>query len=320
MKRLLYLLFILTSSLLLSSCGNKYYYDLEKINITTTTNIMKDLADRIGGEKVNVYSLMGPGIDPHQYIARPNDFIALDKADLIIASGLHLEGKIIGVIESFENDGNKNVLNIGTSLINSDKKDLLIENENFGGLYDPHFWFDINLYIEATTIIKDKLILLDSNNREYYQNNFDSYLTELLELIKYAKDNFSKIKENNRYLITAHDAFEYLGKEFGFTVMSLQGLSTEAEVSPSDVKEIIDIILKYKIVAIFPETSVPIETITSVKEALNRNNYKVTIGGNLYSDSLGGNSDDDTYIKMYKKNIDTIVASLGGGNNNEWLY
>lgn len=320
MKRLLYLLFILTSSLLLSSCGNKYYYDLEKINITTTTNIMKDLADRIGGEKVNVYSLMGPGIDPHQYIARPNDFIALDKADLIIASGLHLEGKIIGVIESFENDGNKNVLNIGTSLINSDKKDLLIENENFGGLYDPHFWFDINLYIEATTIIKDKLILLDSNNREYYQNNFDSYLTELLELIKYAKDNFSKIKENNRYLITAHDAFEYLGKEFGFTVMSLQGLSTEAEVSPSDVKEIIDIILKYQIIAIFPETSVPIETITSVKEALNRKNYKVTIGGNLYSDSLGGNSDDDTYIKMYKKNIDTIVASLGGGNNNEWLY
>lgn len=320
MKRLLYLLFILTSSLLLSSCGNKYYYDLEKINITTTTNIMKDLADRIGGEKVNVCSLMGPGIDPHQYIARPNDFIALDKADLIIASGLHLEGKIIGVIESFENDGNKNVLNIGTSLINSDKKDLLIENENFGGLYDPHFWFDINLYIEATTIIKDKLILLDINNREYYQNNFDSYLTELLELIKYAKDNFSKIKENNRYLITAHDAFEYLGKEFGFTVMSLQGLSTEAEVSPSDVKEIIDIILKYQIVAIFPETSVPIETITSVKEALNRNNYKVTIGGNLYSDSLGGNSDDDTYIKMYKKNIDTIVASLGGGNNNEWLY
>lgn len=320
MKRLLYLLFILTSSLLLSSCGNKYYYDLEKINITTTTNIMKDLADRIGGEKVNVYSLMGPGIDPHQYIARPNDFIALDKADLIIASGLHLEGKIIGVIESFENDGNKNVLNIGTSLINSDKKDLLIENENFGGLYDPHFWFDINLYIEATTIIKDKLILLDSNNKEYYQNNFDSYLTELLELIKYAKDNFSKIKENNRYLITAHDAFEYLGKEFGFTVMSLQGLSTEAEVSPSDVKEIIDIILKYQIIAIFPETSVPIETITSVKEALNRKNYKVTIGGNLYSDSLGGNSDDDTYIKMYKKNIDTIVASLGGGNNNEWLY
>lgn len=320
MKRLLYLLFILTSSLLLSSCGNKYYYDLEKINITTTTNIMKDLADRIGGEKVNVYSLMGPGIDPHQYIARPNDFIALDKADLIIASGLHLEGKIIGVIESFENDGNKNVLNIGTSLINSDKKDLLIENENFGGLYDPHFWFDINLYIEATTIIKDKLILLDINNKEYYQNNFDSYLTELLELINYAKDNFSKIKENNRYLITAHDAFEYLGKEFCFTVMSLQGLSTEAEVSPSDVKEIIDIILKYQIVAIFPETSVPIETITSVKEALNRNNYKVTIGGNLYSDSLGGNSDDDTYIKMYKKNIDTIVASLGGGNNNEWLY
>jgi manganese/zinc/iron transport system substrate-binding protein len=317
MKRLLYLLFILTSSLLLSSCGNKYYYDLEKINITTTTNIMKDLADRIGGEKVNVYSLMGPGIDPHQYIARPNDFIALDKADLIIASGLHLEGKIIGVIESFENDGNKNVLNIGTSLINGDKKDLLIENENFGGLYDPHFWFDINLYIEATTIIKDKLILLDSNNKEYYQNNFDSYLTELLELIKYAKDNFSKIKENNRYLITAHDAFEYLGKEFGFTVMSLQGLSTEAEVSPSDVKEIIDIILKYQIIAIFPETSVPIETITSVKEALNRKNYKVTIGGNLYSDSLGGNSDDDTYIKMYKKNIDTIVASLGGGNNNE---
>lgn len=320
MKRLLYLLFILTSSLLLSSCGNKYYYDLEKINITTTTNIMKDLADRIGGEKVNVYSLMGPGIDPHQYIARPNDFIALDKADLIIASGLHLEGKIIGVIESFENDGNKNVLNIGTSLINGDKKDLLIENENFGGLYDPHFWFDINLYIEATTIIKDKLILLDINNKEYYQNNFDSYLTELLELIKYAKDNFSKIKENNRYLITAHDAFEYLGKEFGFTVMSLQGLSTEAEVSPSDVKEIIDIILKYQIIAIFPETSVPIETITSVKEALNRKNYKVTIGGNLYSDSLGGNSDDDTYIKMYKKNIDTIVASLGGGNNNEWLY
>lgn len=315
MRKIFSLILLFAFSSVLFSCYPKFIYDKDKINITITTNIIKDLALNIGGEHVNVYSLMGPGEDPHQYIAKPYDYIALDKADLILVSGLHLEGKMTSIFESFKKRNDKHVLILGDTIIeksSNDLKALLIEDYNFGGNFDPHFWFDLDLYKEAARFVSQNLILIDPSNEQYYTNNYEKYAAELDSLNFEIINLLNSVSSNNRFLISAHDAFAYFGKKYNFKIKSLQGLSTESEVSPNDIKEIVDLITKHNIKAIFPETSVPIETITSVKEALKRKGYQVTIGENLYSDSLGDKADDNTYIKMYLKNVNSIIDALKG--------
>lgn len=313
MKKTLYTFIILLIGLTLVSCQNRYQYVEGKINVTATTNVMANLAEEIGGEKVSVYALMGAGIDPHQYIARPSDYSALDKADFILVSGLNLEGKMTAIFESYQKQSNRFVLSIGSEIIeksNDDIKTLLIEDENFGGNYDPHFWFNIDLYKEAAKYVYLSFIELDSENLSYYESRYLSYVDELSQLDNEVFNSLEDISVEERVLITAHDAFQYFGRKYDFTVYSLQGLSTEDEVSPSDVKDVVEVVKRHNVKAIFPETSVPVETITSVKEALNREGYSVIIGGNLYSDSLGDSEDDNTYIKMYKKNIKIIIDAF----------
>lgn len=313
MKKLLNTLIVFIFGAILVSCQPRYQYIEDKINITATTNVMADLANEIGGENVSVYALMAAGIDPHQYIARPSDYTALNKADMILVSGLNLEGKMTSIFESYDKQSNKFVLSIGNKILSesSDElKSLLIEDENFGGNYDPHFWFDIDLYKEAAKYVFEALKELDNTNASYYEDRLNNYLLELNTLNEEIILNLSSIENTDRFLITAHDAFQYFGNKYDFKVYSLQGLSTEDEVSPSDIREVVSVVKEHNVKAIFPETSVPVETITSVKEALSRDGYDVVVGGNLYSDSLGDSDDDNTYIKMYLKNVNIILKAF----------
>lgn len=294
----------------LTSCFQPFQYDESKINVTVTTNIMADLVKQIGQEHVNVYSLMGAGVDPHQYVARPNDYLALDKADLILASGLHLEGKMVEIFQSFSKQNNKHVLVVGDSIkdySHDDLKNLLIVNSDFGANYDPHFWFNIDLFKEAAHYVKEILITIDQNNSLDYKLNYQNYISELNQLKHEITLMLEVIPLSDRFLISAHDAFEYFGKEFHFDILALQGLSTESQISPADIKEMIAFIIEKDIKMVFPETSVPVETVMALTEALKRQNHPIVIGENLYSDSLGDNLDDNTYILMYKKNVQSIV-------------
>lgn len=313
MKRILKVLLSFVVLLFLVGCSNNYKYNPEKVNVTTTTNIIKDLVLQIGGDKVNVYTLMGPGVDPHQYVARPSDYNALSNADLIVASGLHLEGKMVGILDSYKNQSNKEILIVGDEIATNsadELKSLLILDESFGDNYDPHFWFDIDLYKEAARYVYLKLSEIDNNNQNYYEERYSIYLNELDNLSLMITNMLDDIEPKDRYLISSHDAFQYFGNKYQFKVYSLQGLSTEDEVSPSDIIEIVDVVTENNVKAIFPETSVPIETIKSVEEVLNRKGYEIVIGDNLYSDSLGDQNDDDTYIKMYLKNVTTIINAF----------
>lgn len=310
MKKITSTIFLLIALITLSSCVKIFEYDSNKVNITTTTNLMANLAYEIGGEHVNVYPLMGPGVDPHQYVARPNDYLALDKADLILANGLHLEGKMVEIFKSFSKQENKHVLVIGDNIKNYSDislKEQLIINSDFGDNYDPHFWFNIELFKEAAFYLKETLINLDSKNIDYYTTNYNNYLEDLDNLKLEVEEMLKEIPLEERYLISAHDAFEYFGKEFNFEILALQGLSTESEISPSDIREMINYIVLKDIKTVFPETSVPIETIKALTEALKRIGHPIVIGNNLYSDSLGDSFDDNTYILMYKKNVKSIV-------------
>lgn len=319
MKKLIYSLLIIISSILLTSCNTNYYNYVEgKINISATTNIMGDLAKSIGKDKVSVYNLMGARVDPHGYIPRPNDYRALSQADIILVSGLHLEAKMGEIFKEYEKT--KVVIAVGDQLLESNLKDRLIESVDFGDNYDPHFWFDIPLYKEAAKIFTQVLIDYDSSNEQYYTNNLLSYLDELSSLEIKVNNLLETLGNIPRILVSAHDAFAYLELEYNFKVYALQGLSTEDEISPSDIINITKIVIDNNVTAIFPETSVPVETIISLSESIrnHKDGYEITIGNNLYSDSMGDSNDDNTYLKMYLKNIKTIVSALGGKNYEKW--
>ena len=276
----------------------------QKLKITTTTTMLKDLIQTIGGDKVEVINLMGEGVDPHLYNASAGDVEKLANADVIIYGGLHLEGKMGDIFGKLENSG-KNILDVGSTL---DKNLLIFEAENNP---DPHVWFNTDLWLLEAEAVAAKLSDADPENKEYYMSNLESYKKEINDLTGYIVRRINEIPESKRVLITAHDAFGYFAKQFGLEVKSIQGISTDSEAGTKDISELADFIVKREIKAVFIESSVPRKTIESLQEAVKARGWEVKIGGELYSDSLGDKEHDtDTYIKTVKKNVDVITEAL----------
>ncbi|MDO5707819.1 MAG: zinc ABC transporter substrate-binding protein [Andreesenia angusta] len=277
-----------------------------KKTVVATTTMLKDLVDQLSGDHLEVDGLMGPGVDPHLYKPSAGDVNKLEEADLVVYGGLHLEGQMGEVFGSLEKK-DKMILDSSSNLDES----LLLKSPDFQGNFDPHIWFDVTIWQEVAKEVEAKLEELDPENKDDYKSNLDSYLAELDELDKYVEEKAKEVPEDQRVLVTAHDAFNYFAKRYGFEVKGLQGISTESEASTSDVTEISDFIKDRKIKAIFVESSVPKKNVEALQEAVKAKGFDVQIGGELYSDSLGDEgSGDDTYIATVKHNIDTIAGAL----------
>lgn len=276
-----------------------------KLNVTVTTTMLLDLTQQIGGDCVNVQGLMGSGVDPHQYRASAGDVIKMQQADVVIYSGLHLEGKMGDVLSSLESYG-KTVICAADGI----DRDLLIEND---GVYDPHIWFDVTLWQMAAGEVARGLSAADPVNEAAYEKNLADYSRQLDGLQQYIREKAGELDKNQRVLITAHDAFGYFGRAYGFRVMGLQGVSTAAEAGTSDVSRLAAFIAENKIHAVFVETSLPVKSIEALQEAVQAKHFETTLGGTLYSDSLGDETNgENTYIAAFKHNIDVIVDGLKG--------
>lgn len=298
------MLLIMLSLLFFSGCSSSKENN-ENLNIVVTTTMLFDLTKIIGGEKVNVNGLMGPGIDPHLYKASAGDVTLLKEADIVIYNGLHLEGKLTDIFESL-NKKNKNIIQVSDYI----EKEKLIKIDDTD-IYDPHLWFDVNLWMDIARGLANELSKNDTNNTNYYQDNLKKYLKELEDLNNYIKNKVDELVLDKRILITAHDAFNYFGRTYGFEVKGLQGISTDSEAGTSDVSKLANFIFEKKVKAIFVESSIHPKTIESLQAATKARGFEVIIGGKLYSDSLGDKkSQTETYIKTFKFNIDTIVNSL----------
>jgi manganese/zinc/iron transport system substrate-binding protein len=189
--------------------------------------------------------------------------------------------------------------------------DQLLSPPEFQGAYDPHIWFDVEMWIKVVKFISTKLVTLDSINAQTYESNTENYLKRLFELDEYLLKRSQEVLVNKRVLITAHDAFNYFGRAYGFEVKGLQGISTAAEAGTADVQKLAEFIVDREIPAIFVETSVPPRYIEALQAAVNSRGYKTKIGGNLFSDAMGNpGTMEGTYVGMVKHNIDTIVNSL----------
>lgn len=304
MKRILVTMF---SLMVLTACSSNEAGNTEndQLKVTTTIAQIADGIEHIGGEHVEVNSLMGPGTDPHLYKATQSDISLLQDADLIMYNGLHLEGKMLEVLEKM---GEKTtVVAVGDSL---EPSNLLADKDNQNAV-DPHIWFDIDLWIEALTTAKDAFIEVDPENKDDYEANAEAYFTELRELKAYATEQIHLIPEEKRVLVTAHDAFNYFGNAYDMEVMGLQGLSTDAEYGLGDVQHLVNTIADREINAVFVESSISERSINAVIEGAKEKGHTVSIGGELYSDAMGEEGTElGTYVGMYKHNVDTIVQSL----------
>lgn len=308
MKRILSTILILSIFLVLSvGCAKEEaVVDNGKYNVVVTTTILGDTVREIGGDLINLEVLMGPGVDPHLYKASAGDVRKMSDADMIIYNGLHLEGKMGDVFENMRNQDK--LIFAATEDVDESK---LLDFETNPGHYDPHLWFDISLWKEVAVRINEGLKELSEEHSEEFDKNLESFLEKLSDLDEYIRNRIEELPEDKRILVTAHDAFKYFGNAYGFEVRGLQGISTEAEASTADVRELADFIVEMEIKAIFVESSVPGKNIEALQEAVQARGFNVEIGGELYSDSTGGpGTEAETYIGTFKSNIDTIVDAL----------
>ncbi|TBN00229.1 manganese transporter [Hyunsoonleella flava] len=287
----------------LFSCKNEKQPN-GKINIVTTTTMITDLVKNIGGEHINLQGLMGSGVDPHLYKASEGDVTKLSQADIIFYNGLHLEGKLVEVFEKMKD---KETIAISDAL----DKSTLIGSEYFASNYDPHIWFDINYWKQATQFVVKTLSEAIPEQKTNFEANGTKYIEQLNTLKNKVETTINTLPKEQRILVTAHDAFNYFGKAFNFEVVGLQGLSTATEAGVQDVQKLSAFIIENKVKAIFVESSVPKRTIEALQASVKSKGHEVTIGGTLYSDALGdAGTIEGTYIGMFEYNVNTIVEAL----------
>ncbi len=277
------------------------------LQVVTTTNIVGDLVENIGGERVEIRSLMGPGVDPHLFKASARDVTRMASADVIIYNGLHLEGKMADVFEEMQERGIPTIALADAAVPST----LLRESELFQGNFDPHVWFDVALWRRAALQLAAELGRLSPEHAKYYDGRAQSYATVLDSLEAQVRRQVVRVPAERRVIITSHDAFGYFGRAYDFEVRGLQGISTATEAGTADVQDLASLVAGRRIPAMFVESSVSPRGIEAVREAVRAKGFEVAIGGTLYGDALGvPGQEAGTYVEMVRHNVATIVDAL----------
>ena len=299
-------IYVLLCALIATACSApEQEASNRRIKIVATTGMVADLARNIGGDRVEVIGLMGPGVDPHYYKASQGDLARITDADIVLFNGLFLEGKMEAIFAKMARS--KKVVAVAGGI---DEKNLRRPPE-FLGHFDPHIWFDVSLWMQTVEVAVASLSELDPEGVEVYRRNGEQYRARLDALHQWVIEQVGQIPEQQRVLITAHDAFGYFGLAYGFEVVGLQGISTVAEYGVNDVTQLVDRIVERQVKAIFVESSVPARSIEAVRQGCLNRGFEVVIGGTLYSDAMGGaGSGADSYVGMVESNVNTIVGAL----------
>lgn len=277
----------------------------DRLRVLATTTIVADLARQVGGDRVDVECLMAAGIDPHSYKPTPRDADRLATADVVVANGLHLEGRLAELLERLGR--RRPVVAVGEAL---SADDLLSAG---GDRHDPHVWFDPLLWARCGTALADTLAKVDPAGAEAYAARGRGYADRLALLDAAVRDRLAAIPAERRVLVTAHDAFRYFGRAYGVEVVGVQGTSTESEAGLADINRLVEIVVSRRIPAVFIETSVSDRSVMALREGAAARGHEVGLGGTLLSDSLGGaGSGAETLEDALRANAETIASALGG--------
>ncbi len=303
---------LMAGALLAVSCTKSETAGGGKPVVAATTTMVADLARVIGGDRVEVRGLMGPGVDPHNYVPKLADTNLLEKADVVLYGGLHLEGRFQTTLEAMAKRG-RNVVAVTDGIAPAD---LLSPQEDFEGTKDPHVWGDPLLWKQTVDTSVAAITKADPDGAAAYQANGEAYKKQLDELSAWAKDKISTIPREKRILVTSHDAFFYFGRAFGFEVRGLQGVSTAAEAGLKDRSKLVEYLRSQGVKTVFAETSINEKGISAVaaeagvavsdqplfSDALGTPGDTATVDGETY--------DKGTYLGMVKHNVNSVVKGL----------
>jgi len=308
------IVFIFLTGLFVTGCSEQENYSSnvtdDRYKVVCTVGMIADIVKNVTREFAHVDSVIGEGVDPHVYKPTRGDVVRLTQADVVFYNGLLLEGKMTDILESLATSGKK--VKAVTEAILEDT-DYLVDKPDGSGQTDPHVWMDVSGWQRAVLVVLATLIDFDPSNAEIYKSNATTYIEKLSALDNYVKAAMSTIPETKRVLVTAHDAFQYMGRAYGIEVRGVQGVSTESESGVHDLEELVDFIVGRKIPAIFFETSVADKNVLALVEGARACGHDLLTGGSLYSDAMGQpGSYEGTYIGMIDHNVTTIVNALGG--------
>ncbi|HLL83398.1 MAG TPA: zinc ABC transporter substrate-binding protein, partial [Longimicrobium sp.] len=252
-----------------------------RLEVVATVGMIGDVVKNVGGPHVHVVGLMGPGVDPHLYKASEGDVRRLFRADVVFYGGLHLEARMAEVLGEM---GRRTRV---VAVMESAPRERLLAHPDYPGSYDPHLWFDVSLWSTTVDTIAGALASADPAHAAEYRRNAAAYRLRLDSLDRYVRSQAQRVPRAQRVVVTAHDAFSYFGRAYGFEVRGLQGISTASEAGTGDVQALARFIAERRIPAVFVESSIPRRTIEAVQEAVRDRGWRVRIGGSLHSDALG---------------------------------
>lgn len=279
-----------------------------KPRVVTTIGMITDVVQNIANENIDVVGIIGAGVDPHLYKATRSDIAILSSADIVFYNGLLLEGKLSDALVRVATSGKK-VFAVTEQLDPS----YLLSPTEFGGHYDPHVWMDPTAWQKTVEVVRAKLTEYSPEQVLAYAEHAAAYLEKLKELDAYSEKVLKTVPEGLRVLVTAHDAFNYFGKRYGYEVLGIQGISTESEAGVKDIERLVKILVEKKIKAVFVESTVSQRNIQALIEGAKAQGHSVAIGGQLFSDAMGKpGTYEGTYIGMIDHNVTTIAKALGG--------
>lgn len=274
-------------------------------SIVATTGMIADAVRRLTGGTVQ--ALMGPGMDPHGYRQTRSDIAMLARADLVLWHGLYLEAQMEDFL--FQLARNRPVVAVADAL----PKDRLIGHSDYADRFDPHVWMDPTLWADVVDTIAATLDATFPGNEARHAAASAAFRTEIMAIDSYARDILASVPPEARVLVTAHDAFSYFGRAYGFQVEGIQGISTESEAGLARIGELVEMLVALRIPAVFVESSVSDRSIRALIEGAAAKGHDVAIGGELFSDAMGPEgSYEGTWPGMIDHNVTTIARALGG--------
>ncbi|BAW92094.1 ABC transporter component [Actinomyces sp. Chiba101] len=276
------------------------------LSIVATTGYLGDAARNIAPD-ATVTVLVGPGGDPHTQELTTKDTQAIESADVVLWTSHDMEHKMLDQLDGL---GAKQV-----PAAESIPEDMLLPWEEDGVVegHDPHVWNSPDNWKHVVTACAGKIAEIDSANAETYKANAEAYNKKIDEAKEAAKKLFDAIPQENRVLVTGHDAFNYLGKTYGIEIHATDFVSSESELSAADIEDLATLIAEKKIKVIFQDNLKNPEAITHVKEAVAAKGGSVEVSDKpLYADSLGEAAPVDTYLGVFAYNAETISAALTG--------
>lgn len=297
-------------SALLAVCALGLRAHAAPLQAVTTTGMVSDLVQQVGGSRVEVTGLMGAGVDPHLYKPTAADVTKLQRAQVIFYNGLHLEGRMAELFERLGKSGKK-IYAVTASIPETE----LLKPAEFEGQFDPHVWGDASLWAKCLDTVVRGLGEADPAGKAEFEKRAEAFRDELQKLHDWAKRRVATLAPERRVLITSHDAFNYFGRAYGFQVVGVQGISTVTEAGLADIAKVVDFIKQKGVKAIFVESSVPRAAIERISQ-----DSGAKVGGELFSDAMGtpgtmvtvaGETyDEGTFVGMIKHNINTAVEAL----------